>query len=101
MTSINVTVHTAGAMNGWTQADIDACDMLDTEATLKSLIERDIRAATEIQDVTVTVSSEDRGDFWRISNAADAMEERDLDEIVRDTLTDFPWYDAQRWAVFK
>ena len=99
MASINVTVHTASAMDGWTQADRDAMDVINTEVNLKSVLERDIREATEVEDVTVEVRREDRGDFWSIS-ADNAMEQRDLDEIVRDTLNDFPWYDAQRWAVF-
>jgi hypothetical protein len=100
MATISITVHTAGAMDGWAQEDLDRLDVLDTEATLADVLAREVREATEVDDVTVEVRREDRGDFWSIS-AADAMEQRDIDEIVRETLMDFPWYDAQRWAVFK
>jgi hypothetical protein len=101
MATISITVHTASAYDGWAQEDRDRLDVLDTEAKLADVLAGKVREATEVDDVTVEVRREDRGDFWSISGAADAMEQRDLDEIVRETLIDFPWYDAQRWAVFK
>jgi hypothetical protein len=101
MATISITVHTGSAMEGWAQEDIDRLDVLDTEAKLAEVLAREVREATEVDDVTVEVRREDRGDFWSISDAADAMEQRDLDEMVREVLIDFPWYDAQRWAVFK
>jgi hypothetical protein len=100
MATISITVHTASAYDGWTQEDRERMDVLDTEANLAQVLENEIREATEV-DVTVDVRCEDRGDFWSISGAADAMEQRDLDEMVRETLMDFPWHEAQRWGVFK
>jgi tricorn protease-like protein len=101
MATISITVHTASAYDGWTQEDRDRLDVLDTEANLAQVLENEIREATGVEEVKVSVRSEDRGDFWSINGAADAMEQRDLDEIVRETLNDFPWHEAQRWGVFK
>jgi hypothetical protein len=100
MATISITVHTASAYDGWTQEDRERMDVLDTEANLAQVLENEIREATEV-DVTVDVRCEDRGDFWSINDAADAMEQRDLDEIVREVLSSFPWSEAQRWGVFK
>lgn len=97
MISINVTVHTAGAMEGW---DAAAVDVLATEARLAGLLRAAIVDATGADEVTVNVRREDAGDYWDINGAESAREERDLDEAVRDTLMDFPWHDGQRWAVF-
>ena len=103
MPKIHVTVHTAGAMDGWTADDRERFDVLDTEANLARLLRRDIADATGLAeaDITIDVRREDAGDRWHISGARDAMEQRDLDEATRDALIDFPWHDAQRWAVFK
>lgn len=101
MATISVTVHTAGVMGGWTEEDRQAVNVLSTEASLAKMLTEQIASATglDADDITVEVRREDRGDFWRI-DADDAREQLDLDEIVRDVLIDFPWHDAQRWAVF-
>jgi hypothetical protein len=101
MTSISITIHTAGAFDGWSEADIAAIDMLNTEAQIARLITDRVVEATGVEAVEVEVRSEDRGDFWTISGAASEMEQRDLDEVVRETLIDFPWYDGNVWAVTK
>ena len=100
MTSISITIHTAGAFEGWTEADIAAIDMLDTEAQIAKLITERVVEATGVEAVEVEVRSEDRGDFWHIQTDS-ATEQRDLDEVVRETLIDFPWYDRDIWAVAK
>lgn len=101
MTSISVTVHTAAALDGWTQAELDALDVLATEAKLARLLVAEIRKATGVDAVTVEVRRDDDGDFWSISGAESAKDELALDEAVRDTLMDFPWHDGQHWGEFR
>lgn len=101
MLSIYATVHYASATDGWTEEEFDALDVLDTEANLTALLTEEVRRATGVDNVTVEVRSDDAGDVWVISGARDALERNAIDETVRNVLIDFPWHDAQYWAIFK
>lgn len=101
MLSIYATVYYAGAMDGWTEEDLDALDVLDTEANLTALLTEEIKSATGVDDVTVEVRSDDAGDVWVISGARDEMERNTIDETVRNVLVDFPWHDAMYWVILK
>lgn len=85
--------YSAGALiDGWPSSDIEQIDTAATEANLANIL-RNLTDSPRAEVVVTWESTKDRilGD-WK-----DFDEER----AAYDALRDFPWYDAERWAIWK
>jgi hypothetical protein len=86
----DIEFNTGGLFYGWSEADVASVDKDATEASLIKILS-DIAPGANI--VILWVDGNDR-----LFGSWDSPTEKD---DVRREISEYPWYDAQRWAVFK
>lgn len=101
MTRIDVTLYLDSAFEFFTTEDLAQVDMSATYDKVAELITKRIVRATGVEDVHVFVYRSGMRDYWNVSGTESFSEIRDLDEVVREVLFDFPWWDRDMWAVME
>jgi hypothetical protein len=89
MPATHIEFNTGGLFYGWSDADVASIDKDSTEEKLIGIL-RDIAPHATITILWADGNDKVFGDWQSPTEQED----------TRMAIADFPWYDAQRWAVF-